>query len=44
LARNSSFIFLSVGFEHWQKINVLDQALAFSAQTLMIAGFFLHYR
>jgi len=30
----SSFIFLSVGIERWQKINVLDRALTFLVQML----------
>jgi hypothetical protein len=39
LAKNSSFIFLSVGFSRWQKINVLFVRLAFSVRFY----FFSHY-
>jgi hypothetical protein len=40
VGKASSFIFLSVGIERWQKINVLDCALAFLVQMLNFSTIF----
>jgi hypothetical protein len=40
LAKNSSFIFLSVGFLWLEKMNVLFVRLAFLVQKLMFSTFF----
>jgi hypothetical protein len=39
LAKNSSFIFLSVGIQRWQKINVLFVRLLFSSNVEYLYDF-----